>query len=276
MDRLFVVNKPIFISSNRYMNYIKRRYKTKKVGFSGTLDPFATGCLIVATGSYTKLFQYLDKTPKRYRATLWFGAESKSLDIENIITIKDTKPINIEKIKKILKSLIGEISYIPPKYSAKKIDGKKAYDLARENKEIKLKEVNSTIYDIKLINYNHPFLTFEIEVSEGAYIRSIAQIIAKRLNTKATLSALHRINEGRFKYEGEKPLNPFKYLKIPNNKFLADDEILELGKKIDSSYFANRENGIYLVETKNFYSIIEIENKKVKYKLNRLPKYKVL
>jgi len=272
MNRLFVVNKPIFVSSNNYMYHIKRKYSTKKVGFSGTLDPFATGCLIVATGTFTKLFQYLNKTPKRYKATMWFGATSSSFDIENIVSIKDTKELSLNNIKDVLNSLIGEVSYLPPKYSAKKIDGKKAYELARGNKEFKLKEITSTIYDIKLINYNHPFLTFEISVSEGAYIRSIAQIIAKKLKIDATLSALHRISEGNFYFNNQEPINPYKNLKIPNNYFLANESILELGKKIDSSYFKIQKDGIYLVESKNFYSIIEIIGNSVKYKLNRLPK----
>jgi len=272
LNRLFVVNKPIFVSSNNYMYHIKRKYGTKKVGFSGTLDPFATGCLIVATGSYTKLFQYLKKSPKSYKATMWLGASSDSLDIENITSIKEVPKLKTEDIKNVLNSLIGNISYLPPKFSAKKIDGKKAYDLARVGKEVNLKKINSTIYSIELINYNHPFITFKIEVSEGAYIRSIAQIIAKKLGLDATLSALHRINEGAFKYENEKSLNPFKYLKIEKNQFLGKDEIIELGKKIDSSYFKNQENGVYLIETKNFYSIVEIDGKKVKYRLNRIEK----
>lgn len=97
MNRLFVVNKPIFRTSNGYMGYVKRKYGTKKVGFSGTLDPFATGCLIVATGQYTKLFQYLNKTPKSYKATLWLGVNSPSLDIENVDSIKEIKPFQQKK-----------------------------------------------------------------------------------------------------------------------------------------------------------------------------------
>jgi len=273
MNRLFVVNKPIFVSSNNYMYKIKRKYGTKKVGFSGTLDPFATGCLIVATGTYTKLFQFLQKAPKTYKATMWLGALSDSLDIENVHTINEAPTLKEEDIKQALSSILGEQSYYPPKYSAKKINGKKAYDLARENKEVKLKQITSTIYNIHLINYNHPFITFSIEVSEGAYIRSIAQLITQKLGVNATLSALHRINEGKFFYQNEKPLNPFEYLKIPKNQFLQDDEILELGKKIDSSYFKNKEDGTYLVETKNFYSIIEIIDTQVKYRLNRIEKF---
>ncbi len=271
MNRLFVVNKPIFVSSNNYMYRIKRKYGTKKVGFSGTLDPFATGCLIVATGSFTKLFQYLNKSPKTYRATLWLGAKSDSLDIENVVSIKDSKELKDKEILNAL-NLAKTITYLPPKYSAKKIAGKKAYELAREDKEVKLKEITSTIYNTKLINYNHPFITFDITVSEGAYIRSIAQIIANKLGIEATLSALHRVNEGAFFYNNEKAINPYEHLKIEKNIFLYDDKILELGKKIDSSCFKNREDGTYLIESKNFYSIIEIKGNEVKYKLNRLTK----
>jgi len=272
MDRLFVVNKPIFVSSNNYMYHIKRQYGTKKVGFSGTLDPFATGCLIVATGKFTKLFQYLNKSPKKYIATMWLGASSDTLDIEHISMLEDIKELDISQIQSVLNSLVGDTTYLPPKYSAKKIDGKKAYELARQNKEVKLKKITSTVFDIKLKNYNHPFLTFEITVSEGSYIRSIAQIIAQKLNINATLSALCRVSEGNFKYNNQKPINPYINLKIPNNNFLADSEIIELGKKIDSSYFSNQSNGLYLVESKNFYSIIEIIDNSVSYKLNRLPK----
>jgi tRNA pseudouridine55 synthase len=272
MNRLFVVNKPIFLSSNNYMYKIKREYGTKKVGFSGTLDPFATGCLIVATGKFTKLFQYLNKTPKRYRATMWIGATSASLDIENIISIKDSKELDIQNIKESLNSLIGTLTYLPPKYSAKKIKGKKAYELARENIDIALKEITSIVYDVKLLNYNHPFVTFEIEVSEGSYIRSIAQILAKRLNIQATLSALHRINEGNFFYNNQEPIDPYKNLKIATNRYLGDIADLELGRKLDISNFEIKEDGEYLVEAKNSYAIIAISKQKVSYKLNSLPK----
>ncbi len=274
MNRLFVVNKPIFISSNRYMSYVKRKYNTKKVGFSGTLDPFATGCLIVATGQYTKLFQYLKKTPKAYSATLWLGANSNSLDIENIDSIKNIKEFTIDKIYRVLDSLRGELKYYPPKFSAKKIDGKRAYQLAREGKEVDLKEITSTIYDISLVNYNHPFIHFEITVSEGSYIRSIGAIIANKLEIDGTLSSLKRLYEGKFYFNNEEPLDPLKYLKIPQNIYSGDSEYLELGKKLYIDYFKTKDNGLYWVETKNFFSIIEIEDKTVTYKLNRVEKFK--
>jgi len=273
-NRLFVVNKPIFKSSNRYMGHIKRKYNSKKVGFSGTLDPFATGCLIVATGQYPKLFQYLKKTPKAYSATLWLGANSQSLDIENVNSIKEIKEFTIDEIYKVLESLRGELTYYPPKFSAKKVNGKRAYTLAREGKEIKLKQITSTIYDIHLVHYNHPFIHFEAMVSEGTYIRSLGAIISAKLGVDGTLSSLKRLYEGAFHYENEKALNPLYYLKIPQNIYMGDSNYMELGKKLYIDYFETKEDGEYWVETENFFAIIEIKDSKVKYKLNRIEKFK--
>jgi len=273
MNRLFVVNKPIFRTSNGYMGYVKRKYGTKKVGFSGTLDPFATGCLIVATGQYTKLFQYLDKTPKSYKATLWLGANSPSLDIEKIDSIKEVATFNEQHIKDILNTLLGELTYYPPKFCAKKINGKRAYELAREGKEVALKTITSTIYDIKLLNYNHPFVHFEAKVSEGTYIRSLGALIADKLGVDGTLSSLHRIHEGKFFYDGEKAVNPFENLALPSNIYTGDEEYIELGKKLRVEYFKIQNEGVYLIETINFFSIIEITADNVKYRFNRIPKY---
>ncbi len=273
MNRLFVVNKPIFRSSNGYMGYVKRKYGTKKVGFSGTLDPFATGCLIVATGQYTKLFQYLNKTPKSYKATLWLGANSPSLDIEKIDSIKEVPAFTEQQVKEALLSLKGELTYYPPKFCAKKINGKRAYELAREGLEVELKTITSTIYDIKLLNYNHPFVHFEAKVSEGTYIRSLGALVADKLGVDGTLSSLHRIHEGQFYFQNEKALNPFTHLAIPSNVYTGDEEYMELGKKLSREYFEMKEDNIYLIETSNFFSIIEIAGEEVKYRFNRIPKF---
>ena len=274
MNRLFVVNKPIFRSSNGYMGYVKRKYNTKKVGFSGTLDPFATGCLIVATGQYPKLFQYLKKTPKAYTATLWLGANSQSLDIENVDSVKIVPELSMNEIYQALENLRGELTYYPPKFSAKRVNGKRAYDLARAGEEVKLKEITSTIYDIHLINYNHPFVHFEAVVSEGTYIRSLGAIVADKLGVDATLSSLRRDYEGAFSFDNEKALDPLKFLKIPQNIYTGDPEFLELGKKIYLDYFETKEDGTYWVETDDFFSVIEILNGEIKYKLNRVHKFK--
>ena len=274
MNRLFVVNKPIFKSSNGYMGYVKRKYNTKKVGFSGTLDPFATGCLIVATGQYPKLFQYLKKTPKAYNATLWLGANSQSLDVENVDLVNIVPEFTINDIYQALESLRGELTYYPPKFSAKKVNGKRAYDLAREGKEVELKKITSTIYDIHLINYNHPFVHFEAMVSEGTYIRSLGAMLADKLGVDATLSSLRRDYEGAFSFEDERALNPLHYLNIPENIYTGDPKFLELGKKIYLDYFETKEDGIYWVQTEEFFSVIEIRNGEISYKLNRIHKFK--
>ncbi|WP_320035974.1 tRNA pseudouridine(55) synthase TruB [Halarcobacter sp.] len=270
LNKLIVVKKPIFRSSNSYLNQIKRKYRNKKAGFSGTLDPFACGCLIVAFGQYSKLFQFLKKTPKTYRTVVWLGASSESLDIENIIDIKDEKKLNEKLVKNEIEKLVGTHEYYPPKFSAKKIDGKRAYDLAREGKDVEMKKSTMNIYDTKFISYRHPFITFEASVSEGSYIRSLAQILLQRLNRVGTLSFLDRLNEGEFKFENEKDLNPIDYLDLKENIYFGDKSYFENGKKIQKKYFKYQEDGKYLIRFDTFFSIIQIENDEIKYLLNKV------
>lgn len=273
LNKLLVVNKPIFMSSNFYLNRIKRKYKNKKAGFSGTLDPFAKGCLIVAFGQYAKLFKYLSKTPKTYKAVIWLGVKSKSLDIEEIESINLIDKLDKSHIIKKLNLLKGEIEYIPPKFSAKKIDGKRAYELARNGVKVELNKTKMTIFDTKFVLYNHPFITFEVTVSEGTYVRSFAQILLEKLNSFGTLSYLERLNEGEFFYENEKELNPLDFIKLPVNKYLGTAEWLEKGKKIGIEYVEKKDNGKYLILTEKFFSIIEIVDNDVKYLINKVPKY---
>ncbi|RXJ99291.1 tRNA pseudouridine(55) synthase TruB [Arcobacter sp. CECT 8986] len=270
LNKLLVVKKPMYISSNLYLNRIKRKYKNKKAGFSGTLDPFACGCLIVAFGQYTKLFKYLKKTPKTYRAVLWLGATSYSEDIENIISIKEEKTLNIEEIKEQIANLKGDIEYLPPKYSAKKINGKRAYELARAGIEVEMKKQIMSISNIKLLSYNHPFITFEATVSEGSYIRSLAQILAKNLEVVGTLSYLERINEGKFFFEDEKDLNPLEYLDLKENRYLGDKSLFNDGKKMPIENFENKDDGKYIIIFEDFFSIIQISNNEVSYILNKV------
>ena len=272
INKLIVVNKPLFISSNFYLTKIKKKYKNKKAGFSGTLDPFAKGCLIVAFGQYSKLFKYLKKTPKTYKAVVWLGAQSESFDIEKVISVDLVEKINEEDIKSQLNSLVGELEYIPPKFSAKKIDGVRAYELARQGHDVELNKCKMNIYNTKFISYRHPFITFETTVSEGSYIRSFAQILLEKLGTVGTLSYLERINEGSFFYDNEKDLNPLDYIDLPINNYFGTSEWLDKGKKISIDYLEQKENGKYLIITDKFFSIIEIEEGDVKYLLNKVLK----
>ncbi len=269
MNRLFVVSKPTGISSNRFLRHIKRKYGVKKAGFSGTLDPFAKGVLIVAFGQYTKLFRFLNKTKKSYRATLWLGASSPTLDIERVEKVAEIMPFNDISLKIIEDSMSGEIEYLPPKYCAKKVDGKRAYALARQNKEFKLNAIKSRIYDFKILHYMHPFLTFEITISEGGYIRSMGQIIANKFGFDGCLSALERLSEGDFVYENEKALNPLEFIDIKTNRYLGDIEDIRLGRKIFKESFETQESGLYKILQDDEVSLVEISDEsRVAYILN--------
>ena len=271
-NRLFVASKPMFISSNFYLNKLKFKYKNKKAGFSGTLDPFAKGCLIVAFGQYAKLFKYLSKTPKVYKAVIWLGVKSQSFDIERVENISFETKIDEDFLKEQINSLKGEINYTPPKFSAKRVNGLKAYELAREGLEFDMKSVTMEIFDIKLLKYNHPFITIEATVSEGSYIRSLAQILLQKLNKVGTLSYLERLKEGDFIYENEKELNPIDYINLPKIGYFGSKEWLEIGKKLSINYLEHSIDGRYIIESDDFFSIIEIYEKKVKYLLNKIPK----
>ncbi|OCR85586.1 tRNA pseudouridine(55) synthase TruB [Campylobacter fetus] len=269
-NRLFVANKPSGISSNHFLSRLKRKYGVKKAGFSGTLDPFASGALIVAFGNYTKLFNYLAKTPKTYVATLWLGANSQSLDNENIENICELKPFAMDSINIIMKDLQGKITYTPPKFSAKKIDGKRAYELARNGEEFEMKSSIMEIFNVKLIHYSHPFLSFEISLSEGAYVRSWANLFAKKLGVDGTLSALKRVSEGKFKFENEKALNPLEFLNLEKNNYLGNENNIKDGKKLDINEFQIKIDGTYYLTFDDFFSIIKIENGAVSYCLNKV------
>ncbi len=269
-NRLFVAYKPANMVCNHFLSRIKRRYNIKKAGFSGTLDPFAQGVLIIAFGQFPKLFRFLKKAPKTYRATLWIGASSPTLDIEKIDNVEVMLPFHPDSVNFVLQSMIGEKTYLPPKYSAKKIDGARAYDLARADKEFELKAITSTIYNCHLVHYMHPFLTFEITISEGGYVRSIGALIAERFGFRGCLSALERLNEGSFIYENEKALNPLEYLDLPQNAYLKDPQDILLGRKLSVENFEKQEEGIYQIVIDEVLSVVEISANGVEYLLNSL------
>jgi len=271
MNRLFVAYKPSGIGSNFFLSKLKRKYNNKKAGFSGTLDPFAKGVLLIGFGSHTKLFRFLNKTPKIYRATLWLGAKSDSLDTEMIENVEVLQELQEQEILNAVKSLEGKLEYEPPIFSAKRINGQRAYDLARAGKEFTLNKINSIIYETKLVNYSHPFVTFEATVSEGTYIRSLGRIIADRLGIKdGSLSALERLNEGQFKYDGEKALDIKKSLNIPLNIYTGDEENIKYGRVLALEDLEIQDDGAYWLDNGDNISIITISQSQIKYELGRV------
>ena len=269
MNRLFVANKPSGVSSNRYLSALKRKYGARKGGFSGTLDPFASGTLVVALGETTRLFRFMNFEPKRYIATLWLGASSPSLDNENIAEVADVPPLPRDLVADTIATLTGKIEFIPPKFSAKNIAGRRAYDLARAGVEFELAPCTMEIYSARLLHYCHPFVTYEIALSRGGYVRSHAQMVAGSLGMAGTLSALHRASEGNFIYENERAIDIKSALNLSENVYLKSVDDLKFGRPLERANFKTQNDGKYLINLgENLYSIIEISAQKVSYLLN--------
>lgn len=271
MNRLFVAYKPVNISSNAFLHTLKKKYKVQKAGYSGTLDPFAKGVLIVAFGAYTRLFRFLSKTPKIYEATLWLGAKSLSFDDKNITQVATLPPFEFKNLEQITHQMLGELTFTPPAFSAKRVEGKRAYQFAAKGEQVELKECVMQIYGCEILHYAHPFLTLCLSVSEGAYVRSYCEIFAQKLGINATLSALTRLKEGKFVYENEKSLNVLDFLNLEKNE-LKDSTKLENGTKIALNELKIQKNGEFFVECKEFFSIISVKNDEVKYILNKVAK----
>ena len=171
----------------------------KKVGHGGTLDPFAEGVLILGTGADTKQLTAISGTDKEYKAILLVGSKTDTHDTEGtVVEEKEIPQLSNEQIETVLKSFIGEQLQIPPMYSAKKVNGKRLYTLARKNIEVKREPSLINIFDIELIEYNSPYISFKVRCSKGTYIRVLGSDIAEKLGTVGHLTALKRIKVGDY------------------------------------------------------------------------------
>ncbi len=178
------------------------RFKSFKVGHAGTLDPLAEGLLLICTGKATKKINQLMTDEKEYIATIELGKTTPSYDLETDYDHTfPTDHINEDGVKKVLKSFIGEQDQIPPVYSAKNINGKKAYEYARKGEKIELKANRITIYEVDLLNYKMPSITIKVVCSKGTYIRSLAYDIGKKLNSGGHLVKLIRTRIGSYKLD---------------------------------------------------------------------------
>lgn len=206
MDGILLVDKPVGWTSHDVVAKVRSILKSEtgqkiKVGHTGTLDPAATGLLILVVGNYTKRAGEFSKLDKIYQAELTLGAVSTTGDKEGEISNKSDKQPLLEEIEHALSQFKGKIQQSPHKYSAIKVDGKRAYKAARAGQEIKLEPREVTIYEITDIKYDYPKLKFTTKVSSGTYIRSLAEDIGEALGTGAYLSALRRTQVGNFKIE---------------------------------------------------------------------------
>lgn len=206
MDGILLVDKPKGWTSHDVVAKVrnvlsKEAGKKIKVGHTGTLDPMATGLLILVVGSYTKRAGEFSKLDKTYEATLKLGETSTTGDAEGEKSkVSDIAP-SLNKVKDAINSFLGEVEQIPPAYSAIKISGQKAYNLARAGKEVKLESRQVKIYEITDVKYDYPFVSFTAKVSSGTYIRSLAKDIGEKLSTGAYLSELKRTQISDFSIE---------------------------------------------------------------------------
>ena len=195
-----LVNKPVGITSFKLVYIIKKKLNVKKVGHCGTLDPLASGLMIVLVGKYTKLQEKFMKQDKVYLATIKLGIKTDSGDLEGkLISQSDYSHIKEFDIKNALNSFIGKISQIPPMYSALKVNGKKLYELARKGITIERKSREITIYNIDFLDFKKDTFSIRIKCSSGTYIRTLVEDIGKKINTDTVLINLVREEIGNYK-----------------------------------------------------------------------------
>jgi len=278
MDGILIIDKPAGITSHDVVARCRRILKTKRIGHTGTLDPFATGVVVILVEKATRLAQFLDKDAKEYEAVARFGFETDTGDLtgELRITNYELRDISVEEIGAVLPSFQGEILQTPPMYSAKKVEGKKLYELARKGIEIERKAVKVNIYDLEVIkkleneesNNDSGLKTqdFELKVScsAGTYIRTLAEDIGKKIGIGAHLAELRRTKAGKLSIENAVTLEKLEEI-VRENKLgeilvsmneavshlteiaLSDDDIAKIknGVKLTKE-LKNSKNGDFL------------------------------
>lgn len=235
MDGILLVNKPIDFTSRDVVNKLTKILKTKKIGHTGTLDPIATGVLVVCIGNTTKLCELLTSEYKEYIATIKLGIKTDTLDITgNIIDQKDYN-VNEKQIIEVLNSFLGNSIQTTPIYSAVKVNGKKLYEYARAGEYVELPKRNINITSIELISYEDDEITFKTTVSKGTYIRALIDDICTKLNTVGTMKYLQRTKQGKFKIEDTYTLEDIEnnnYKLIPIEEALSEIETINITEEV--------------------------------------------
>lgn len=276
------VYKPQGMSSAAVVGKIKKKFNLKKVGHMGTLDPLACGVLPIAVGKATKMFDYFLNKKKTYIVNCEFGYETSSLDL-GTEKINETSFVpTLEDVIKATKSFLGKIKQQPPIYSAKKIDGKKAYELARDGKDVVLKDVEVEIFKFDCLSQiNNTTFKFEIECSSGTYVRSLIRDLAYKLNTYATVVFLERtktdffdatnaiklddllssnINLENVLIKIEQTFKSIKQVQVDNLQF----DKLKNGLIIKTNL--SDENNVFIMCDNKLLGVAEIKNKQIKLK----------
>ena len=245
------IYKPVGMTSHDVVAVLRRVLKIKQIGHTGTLDPFAEGVLPIWRGKATKLIEYLHED-KGYTASIQFGKSTDTYDIEGKITSESDVKVSKEQINESLKNFMGNIKQIPPIYSAKKINGKKLYEYARNNEIIEIKPIDVKINKIELIefDYKNQYGKIEIECSRGTYIRSVANDLGNMLGCGAYLTKLIRTKSGKFTVNDSIPLDELNNQTIIESNLINPINVLpyqnyelndyELEKVKHGQYFINK------------------------------------
>lgn len=270
-DGLLIINKPEGITSHDVVAKIRKKLQTKKVGHTGTLDPMATGVLVVCVGAATKLVQYLTCEDKIYDVEMQLGIKTDTGDITgNIIETQNEKQIIFDS--SILYKFVGKQKQVPPMYSAIKKDGVKLYELARKGIEIEREARDIEIFDISNVEYNNKTVNYRVHCSKGTYVRVLCEDIAKALGTVGTMTKLNRIKTGQFSIEDACALDD-----VCDEKILPMERVytqsIDIGDEINKlingmSIEKKLQDGLYnLYYNGKYIGLGEIKDMKLKRKI---------
>jgi len=234
---VLVVDKPVGMTSHDVVQSIRKGTNIRRVGHTGTLDPRASGVLVILVGPAVRLSEYVSASDKRYQAIIQLGTTTDTYDSDGRVLSSSPVEITEEQFNEVLQEFVGEIEQVPPPYSAIKVKGRKAYDMAREGEEVELKPRTINVYNLELLEWAPPEAVIDVYCSSGTYVRSLAHDLGEMIGCGAHLVGLRRTKSGRFTLRDAVPLRKLreafedgtwsKYL-IPAAEALSDWPALEL------------------------------------------------
>ena len=260
MDNIIVINKDKDYTSRDVVNVIGKIFNTKKVGHTGTLDPLATGVLIVCMNKALKVVDLITASDKEYIAKVVLGIDTDTLDITGNIINECRTNVNVDMVKSVLNSFDGKSIQEVPKYSAVKVNGKKLYEYARNGIDVELPKREVDIKSIEVLEINKDIIKIKCLVSKGTYIRSLIRDIGESLNTHATMTDLIRTKQGIFDIKDSYKIED---IENGNYKLINIEDVLDLCV-INNEYIKEATNGVKLeLDIKNKYILFKSNNEEV-------------
>lgn len=214
------VDKPSGVTSREVVDVVQRIVQPVKVGHAGTLDPLATGVLVLGVGPATRLIRFVQQLPKRYRATFRFGLRSDTEDIQGRVEPCPGPMPERASLEQVCGKFVGTLEQVPPTYSALKVAGRRAYRHARRGESIELEARSVVVYRLELVDYQPPDWTVEVECGKGTYVRSLGRDIAAALGTSAVMTQLRRLAVGSFTVEDAVPVDELTDLRAVEQHLL--------------------------------------------------------